>query len=162
MKFTQNITLAAVALLGLCGCALAGGYGPNPAVYAAPAVYAKPVVVATPAYTPEAADAAAAAITDIAAAKASAAKINGLNFNALNNYGHQIGVPLLVRPYGPLTGLYSALAPKRSFVGTIDAGWSLVLSDPLTGLFTNTHVCFLFYYFHRFLQGQLWQDQVQR
>ncbi|XP_075162250.1 chorion protein 16 [Haematobia irritans] len=74
-------------------------------------------------YAPENAEAAAAAVTDIAAAKASAAKIDEVNFHAVHNYGHQIGVPLLVRPYGPLTPLYSALAPKRSFVGTIDSGF---------------------------------------
>lgn len=143
MKFTQNITLAAVAVLGVCGCALAGYAAPAysaPATYAAPAysapvAYSAPAVYSAPAasysapayasnavYSPENAEAAASAITDIAAAKASAAKIDNVNFGALNAYGYQIGVPLLVRPYGPLTALYSALAPKRSFVGTIDAG----------------------------------------
>lgn len=156
MKFTQKITLAAMALLGLCGCAMASGYG------VVPVRYSKPVVIASPAYTPETADAAASAITDIAAAKASAAKINGVNWYALNNYGHQIGLPLLVRPYGPVTGLYSALAPKRSFVGTIDAGWSLVLSKLFIGLFAYTCISFFFSPFSRILQGRLWQNQVQR
>uniref|UniRef100_A0A1I8QES8 Chorion protein S16 n=1 Tax=Stomoxys calcitrans TaxID=35570 RepID=A0A1I8QES8_STOCA len=117
MQFTY-ITLAVIALFGSAFAGYATPYGGSS--YNAPSYgnsYAAPV------YAPEAAEAAAAAITDIAAAKASAAKIDEVNFRALHNYGHQIGVPLLVRPYGPLTPLYSALAPKRSFVGTIDSGF---------------------------------------
>lgn len=111
--FSQKVVFATLALVCLSGCALAGSYGaPYKAVYNQPE-YAHPQ---------ETAEAAASAITDIAAAKASAAKIDGVNWAALYQYGYQIGQPLLVKPYGPLTGLYSALAPKRSFVGTIDAG----------------------------------------
>lgn len=116
--------MAAVALLGVCGCALAGYAAPaySAPAYSAPAVYSAPSYGAPAVYSPESAEAAAAAITEIAAAKASAAKIDNVNFDAVRNYGLQIGVPLLVKSYGPLTPLYSALAPKRSFVGTIDAG----------------------------------------
>ncbi|XP_073840685.1 chorion protein 16 [Musca autumnalis] len=123
MKFTQNITLAVVAVFGLCGCALAS-YAAAPAAYAqaAPAPAYRSYQL-DPVYSPEAAEAAASAYTDVAAAKASSAKLDHLNLAALNHYGHQVGVPLLVRDYGRLTPLYSALAPKRSFVGTVDAGF---------------------------------------
>lgn len=113
--YKQKLALAIFGLVCLSSCAWARYALPSAPVY--PAVYAAPTYA-----IPEAAEAAASAITDIAAAKAAAAKINHINRAAINNYGHQIGVPLLVKNYGPLTGLYSALAPKRSFVGTIDAG----------------------------------------
>lgn len=114
----QKVLLATLGLVFLSGCVLAHreSYDHKPSAYKA--VYAQPRY----SQPQETAEAAASAITDIAAAKAAAAKINGVNWAALNKYGYQIGEPLLVRPYGPLTGLYSALAPKRSFVGTIDAG----------------------------------------
>ncbi|TMW40348.1 hypothetical protein DOY81_014572 [Sarcophaga bullata] len=113
--FRQQIFLALFGLfICLCSKALAGSYGTVPAY--------QPVYNA-PEYSYESADAAASAITDIAAAKASAAKINSVNRAALHKYGYEIGVPLLVKPYGSLTNLYAALAPKRSFVGTIDAGF---------------------------------------
>ncbi|XP_061391711.1 chorion protein S16 [Musca vetustissima] len=127
MKFTQNIALAAVAIFGLCGCALANYGAPSYSGAAAPAAYVEAAPAygrsqADPVYSPENADAAASAYTDVAAAKASAAKLQHLNLAAVDRYGYQIGVPLLVRNYGRLTPLYSALAPKRSFVGTVDAG----------------------------------------
>lgn len=126
MKFTQNIALAAVAIFGLCGCALAN-YGAAPSYSAAAPAYVEAAPAygrsyADPVYSPENAEAAASAYTDVAAAKASAAKLEDVNLAAVHRYGYQIGVPLLVRNYGHLTPLYSALAPKRSFVGTIDAG----------------------------------------
>lgn len=111
--FRQQIFFVLISLVCFSTKSLAGTYGAVP-------VY-QPVYSA-PQYSYETADAAASAITDIAAAKASAAKINSINRSALHNYGYEIGVPLLVKPYGSLTNLYAALAPKRSFVGTIDAG----------------------------------------
>ncbi|XP_037940222.1 chorion protein S16 [Teleopsis dalmanni] len=78
------------------------------------------VVPAAQAIVPRDALAQAQALTDAAGAKATAVKINSVNLEALNNYGHQIGVPLLVRPYGSLTNLYAAGLPPRSFVGKID------------------------------------------
>ncbi|XP_065361915.1 chorion protein S16 [Calliphora vicina] len=115
---SYKVVLSALGLICLSGCAWAGSYGVAP-VPAYQAVYSAPEYS-----SPDAAEAAASAITDIAAAKASAAKLGpNVNWAALNHYGYQIGVPLLVRNYGPLTSLYSALAPKRSFVGTVDAGF---------------------------------------
>ena len=115
--FRQQIFLTLfVVFICLSTNAWASSYGPVPAY--------QPVYNA-PEYSYETADAAASAITDIAAAKASAAKINSVNRAALHKYGYEIGVPLLVKPYGSLTNLYAALAPKRSFVGTIDAGMLL-------------------------------------
>ncbi|KAM7356631.1 chorion protein 16 [Cochliomyia hominivorax] len=108
--YSSKVILATLGLMCLSGCAWASAYGVAPiaAEYGAAGAY-------------DGGD--AGAVADIAAAKASAAKINHVNWAAVNNYGYQIGVPLLVRNYGPLTNLYSALAPKRSFVGTIDAGF---------------------------------------
>lgn len=111
--YSNRIIFATLGLLCLSGCAWASSYG----MAAAPAYQA---VMAAPAY--DAADAGGAAVGDIAAAKASASNLDHVNWAAVNSYGHQIGVPLLVRNYGPLTNLYAALAPKRSFVGTINAG----------------------------------------
>lgn len=115
--YNQKVLLATLGLVFLSGCVLAGSaYDRKPSAYKA--VYAQPQY----AQRQETAEAAASANTEIAAAKASAAKIDNVNWAALNKYGYEIGQPLLVRPYGAMTGLYSALAPKRSFVGTIDAG----------------------------------------
>ncbi|XP_037823842.1 chorion protein S16 [Lucilia sericata] len=115
--YSNKLVLACLGLICLSSCVWAGSYGVAPAP-AYQAVYAPSDYAA-----PDAAEAAASAITDIAAAKASAAKINNVNWAALNKYGYEIGKPLLVRNYGPLTSLYAALAPKRSFVGTVDAGF---------------------------------------
>ncbi|XP_011199665.2 chorion protein S16 [Bactrocera dorsalis] len=65
-------------------------------------------------------EAQAAALTNAAGAKATAAKINALKWDLLNLYGYEIGYPLLVKKYGPLTSLFSASLPPRSFVGKID------------------------------------------
>ncbi|XP_018801535.1 PREDICTED: chorion protein S16 [Bactrocera latifrons] len=65
-------------------------------------------------------EAQAAALTNAAGAKATAAKINALKWDLLNLYGYEIGYPLLVKKYGPLTSLFSASLPARSFVGKID------------------------------------------
>ncbi|CAD7002620.1 unnamed protein product [Ceratitis capitata] len=67
-------------------------------------------------------EAQAAALTNAAGAKATAAKINALKWDLLNLYGYEIGYPLLVKKYGPLTSLFSASLPPRSFVGKIDPG----------------------------------------
>lgn len=71
---------------------------------------------------PASAEAQAAALTNAAGAKATAAKINALKWDLLNLYGYEIGYPLLVKKYGPLTSLFSAALPPRSFVGKIDPG----------------------------------------
>lgn len=128
--YSQKVILATLGLVCLSGCVLAGSYGAAPAYKA---VYAQPAY----GQNYENAEAAASAITDIAAAKASAAKLDNINWAALNQYGYQIGVPLLVKPYGPMTGLYSALAPKRSFVGTIDAGVYFECSPSFSSSFFN-------------------------
>lgn len=67
-------------------------------------------------------EAQAAALTNAAGAKATAAKINALKWDLLDLYGYEIGYPLLVKKFGPLISLYSAALPPRSFVGKIDPG----------------------------------------
>lgn len=118
--YNQKVLLATLGLVFLSGCVLADSYRESyhhkPSAYKV--VYAKPQKM----LRQETAEAAASADTEIAAAKASAAKIDAVNWAALNKHGFEIGQPLLVKNYGPLTSLYSAVAPKRSFVGTIDAG----------------------------------------
>ncbi|XP_037722724.1 chorion protein S16 [Drosophila subpulchrella] len=69
----------------------------------------------------ETAEAQASALTNAAGAAASAAKLNGADWNALNQYGWEQGRPLLVKPFGqPLDNLYAAALPPRSFVAEID------------------------------------------
>ncbi|XP_043063981.1 chorion protein S16 [Drosophila ficusphila] len=68
----------------------------------------------------ETAEAQASALTNAAGAAASAAKLDGANWNALNRYGWEQGRPLLAREYGPLDPLYAAALPPRSFVAEID------------------------------------------
>nr|XP_016933580.1 chorion protein S16 [Drosophila suzukii] len=69
----------------------------------------------------ETAEAQASALTNAAGAAASAAKLNGADWNALNQYGWEQGRPLLVKPVGqPLENLYAAALPPRSFVAEID------------------------------------------
>ncbi|XP_043950705.1 chorion protein S16 [Drosophila biarmipes] len=68
----------------------------------------------------ETAEAQASALTNAAGAAASAAKLDGADWYALNRYGWEQGKPLLVKPYGPLDKLYAAALPPRSFVAEID------------------------------------------
>ncbi|BFF97957.1 chorion protein S16 [Drosophila madeirensis] len=68
----------------------------------------------------ETAEAQAAALTNAAGAAASAAKLDGADWYALNRYGWEQGRPLLAKPYGPLDNLYAAALPPRSFVAEID------------------------------------------
>ncbi|KAH8379046.1 hypothetical protein KR009_002820, partial [Drosophila setifemur] len=68
----------------------------------------------------ETAEAQASALTNAAGAAASAAKLDGADWHALNRYGWEQGRPLLARPYGPLDKLYAAALPPRSFVAEID------------------------------------------
>lgn len=108
--FAQKVLLATLGLSFLFGCALSygssGGDMPMASYEAIPNVDG-------PSANPD---------SDIAAAKASASRISSANLPALHQYGYEIGKPLLIKDFGALTNLYSALAPKRSFVGTIDAG----------------------------------------
>ncbi|XP_054735206.1 chorion protein S16 [Anastrepha obliqua] len=68
-------------------------------------------------------EAQAAALTNAAGAKATAAKINALKWDLLNLYGYETGYPQLVTKYGPLTSLLAAALPPRSFVGKIDGAF---------------------------------------
>ncbi|XP_043649367.1 chorion protein S16 [Drosophila teissieri] len=68
----------------------------------------------------ETAEAQANALTNAAGAAASAAKLDGADWYALNRYGWEQGRPLLAKPYGPLDNLYAAALPPRSFVADID------------------------------------------
>ncbi|XP_041673632.1 chorion protein S16 [Drosophila eugracilis] len=68
----------------------------------------------------ETAEAQASALTNAAGAAASAAKLDGADWYALNRYGWEQGRPLLAKPYGPLDKLYAAALPPRSFVAEID------------------------------------------
>ncbi|XP_001353095.2 chorion protein S16 [Drosophila persimilis] len=68
----------------------------------------------------ETAEAQAAALTNAAGAAASAAKLDGADWHALNRYGWEQGRPLLAKRYGPLDDLYAAALPPRSFVAEID------------------------------------------
>ncbi|XP_053955299.1 chorion protein S16 [Anastrepha ludens] len=68
-------------------------------------------------------EAQAAALTNAAGAKATAAKINALKWDLLNLYGYETGYPQLVTKYGPLTSLFAAALPPRSFVGKIDGAF---------------------------------------
>lgn len=72
---------------------------------------------------PDASAASAAAITDLAGAKAGATKFDVQNWADIDEYGRDIGNPLMVKPYGSLTDLYASSLPSRSFVGRIDPGW---------------------------------------
>ncbi|EDW40759.1 chorion protein S16 [Drosophila sechellia] len=68
----------------------------------------------------ETAEAQASALTNAAGAAASAAKLDGADWYALNRYGWEQGRPLLAKPYGPLDPLYAAALPPRSFVAEVD------------------------------------------
>eukprot|EP00099_Drosophila_melanogaster_P015171 NP_523981.1 chorion protein 16 [Drosophila melanogaster] len=68
----------------------------------------------------ETAEAQASALTNAAGAAASAAKLDGADWNSLNRYGWEQGRPLLAKPYGPLDPLYAAALPPRSFVAEVD------------------------------------------
>ncbi|EDV39687.1 uncharacterized protein Dana_GF24350 [Drosophila ananassae] len=68
----------------------------------------------------ETAEAQASALTNAAGAAASAAKLDGADWYALNRYGWEQGRPLLAKRYGPLDKLYAAALPPRSFVAEID------------------------------------------
>ncbi|KAI8040486.1 chorion protein S16 [Drosophila gunungcola] len=68
----------------------------------------------------ETAEAQAAALTNAAGAAASAAKLGGADWQALNQYGWEQGKELLAKQYGPLEPLYAAALPPRSFVAEID------------------------------------------
>ncbi|XP_016972760.1 chorion protein S16 [Drosophila rhopaloa] len=68
----------------------------------------------------ETAEAQASALTNAAGAAASAAKLDGADWYALNRYGWEQGKVLLAKPYGPLDKLYAAALPPRSFVAEID------------------------------------------
>nr|CAB71297.1 chorion protein s16 [Ceratitis capitata] len=122
------VCLVAMAVC-ICTSALASpqyGSAPTPAAssYGGSGGYAGAGASGAPAAQvielPANVEAQAAALTNAAGAKATAAKINALKWDLLNLYGYEIGYPLLVKKYGPLTSLFSASLPPRSFVGKID------------------------------------------
>ncbi|XP_067642793.1 chorion protein S16 [Eurosta solidaginis] len=106
-----------VCFMALVACLSTSVLGINYEEYA-PATYgaSAPQVISLPANV----EAQAAALTNAAGAKATAAKINAIKWDLLNLYGYEIGYPLLVKKYGPLSKLYAASLPPRSFVGQID------------------------------------------
>ncbi|XP_017476363.1 PREDICTED: chorion protein S16 [Rhagoletis zephyria] len=117
-RFTVCFVVMAACL---CTSAWASGYGAPAPLYGAGAGgsgsgTSGAQVISLPANV----EAQAAALTNAAGAKATAAKINALKWDLLNLYGYEIGYPLLVKKYGPLSSLYSASLPPRSFVGKID------------------------------------------
>ncbi|XP_039965649.1 chorion protein S16 [Bactrocera neohumeralis] len=122
-RFTVSFVIMAVCLCTSAWASQYGGvapaasssYGGSAAGGAAGGSSAAQVIT-----LPANVEAQAAALTNAAGAKATAAKINALKWDLLNLYGYEIGYPLLVKKYGPLTSLFSASLPPRSFVGKID------------------------------------------
>lgn len=107
---------ASLRLLCLMACCLAVAVAHRPSY--GPSGYSGYDVVKAA----ETAEAQASALTNAAGAAASAAKLDGADWYALNRYGWEQGRPLLARPYGPLDKLYAAALPPRSFVAEIDPG----------------------------------------
>ncbi|XP_011179789.1 chorion protein S16 [Zeugodacus cucurbitae] len=116
-RFTVCFVAMAVCLCTSAWASHYGGAAPAPSSsYGGGGGSSAAQVITLPANV----EAQAAALTNAAGAKATAAKINALKWDLLNLYGYEIGYPLLVKKYGPLTSLYSAALPPRSFVGKID------------------------------------------
>ncbi|KAH8301233.1 hypothetical protein KR018_008805, partial [Drosophila ironensis] len=104
-SFALYLLLASCCCLASANRGYGSGYGPS---------YGDVVRAA------ETAEAQASALTNAAGAAASAAKLDGADWYALNRYGWEQGRPLLAKPYGPLDKLYAAALPPRSFVAEID------------------------------------------